>query len=250
MIDLTRATALIEQLRPHWEKIPAAEFAVAEGPREGLRVDSARNAAGRTQMYLYDAIGGWGGVSARDVVEALAGVDGDLDLHVNSPGGIIYEGAAVYNAYARYQRDGRGKVYAVVDGMAASAASFIVQAGASVEIEANATMMVHDGHGLGYGPAAVMREAADLLDMLSNTIAEMYAKRAVGKTAAEWRAVMVAGDTWYNARQAVAEGLADRVAGDDPDNSNVLGIFEPTASSTPAASDDDAFLAALKGAFL
>ncbi len=246
MIDLTRATALIEQLRPHWEKIPAAEFAVAEGPKEGLRV-GARNAAGRTQMYLYDAIGGWGGVSARDVVEALAGVDGDLDLHVNSPGGIIYEGAAVYNAYARYQRDGRGKVYAVVDGMAASAASFIVQAGTSVEIEANATMMVHDGQGLAYGPAAVMREAADLLDMLSNTIAEMYAKRA-GKTTAEWREVMVAGDTWYNARESVAAGLADRVAGDDPDSTNVLGIFQPTASSTPTASVDADFLAALKGA--
>ena len=248
MIDLTRATALLEQLRPHWEKTPAAEFAVAEGPREGIRVDRARNAAGRTNMYLYDAIGGWGGVSARDVVMALAEVDGDLDLHVNSPGGIIYEGAAIYNAYAQYQRDGRGKVYAVVDGMAASAASFIVQAATDIAIEANATMMVHDGQGFAIGTAAVMREAAELLDMLSNTIAEMYAKRG-SKTTDEWRAVMTSGDTWYNARESVTAGLADRVAGEDPDSTNVLGIFVPTAlSPTPEASPDADFFAALKGA--
>ena len=245
MIDLVRATALLEQTR----KMPSADFAVAEGPREGLHVTAAAE-AGRAQLYVYDIIGGYDGVTARQMVNALASVEGDIDLHVNSPGGIIYEGAAIYNALSSYQRDGKGSIYAVVDGMAASAASFIVQAATEITIEANATMMVHDGQGLAWGTASVMREAADLLDMLSNTIAEMYAKRA-GKTAAEWRAVMTSGDTWYNAAESVEAGLADRVLDAAVSSaSNVLGLFAPTASTTHATTSVDAdFLDALKGAF-
>lgn len=271
-IDIGRVSALLDQMRPHWEKVPRAMIPGADtSPGQGLRVvNLAHNQdAARTKLYLYDIIGGYDGVTARMMVDALASVEGDLELHINSPGGVIYEGAAIYNAIAAYQRDGRGSINAVIDGTAASAASFVAQACAEVAIEANASMMTHDGQGVAVGTAATMREAAELLDMLSDTIAEMYARRGQ-KTAEEWREVMVAGDTWYNASEAVTAGLADRViphlAAGQP--RNLLGLFAPPAptdpspavtahaagephepNATPEPVDVDALRNALKGVF-
>jgi ATP-dependent protease ClpP protease subunit len=73
-------------------------------------------------------------------------------------------------------------------------------------------MMIHDASGLTIGNASDMRQMADLLDELSNTIATIYADRA-GGTTASWRTAMQA-ETWYGASEAVKAGLADRVAND------------------------------------
>lgn len=177
--------------------------------RRGLRLE---NSTAGTALYLYDDIGGWDGIVAKDVVTALAQHQGrPVALHINSGGGDIFEAHAIHNAIRRHT----GTVTGYVDGIAASAASYIAMACAAVWMEPNAQMMIHDGQGLCMGPAADMRECADLLDQLSDSIAEMYAARA-GGTAAEWRDRMRA-TTWYNATQAVAAGLASGIRGQDDD---------------------------------
>jgi ATP-dependent protease ClpP protease subunit len=75
----------------------------------------------------------------------------------------------------------------------------------------NARMMIHDARGFAMGPAADMREMADLLDDLSNNIADIYVQKA-GGTIATWRELM-AKDTWFSAEQAVDAGLADEISG-------------------------------------
>ncbi|RPE40265.1 ATP-dependent Clp endopeptidase proteolytic subunit ClpP [Streptomyces sp. Ag109_O5-1] len=181
---------------------------LVQQPQAGGWYKVIRNDAGPTRVDIYDEIGGswlFGGVSAADFVAELAQINGDLEVHINSPGGDVFDGLAIYNSLA--QRP--GNVTTVVDGLAASAASFIAQAGKVRTIAPGAMMMIHDAAGACYGNASDMRELADLLDKVSDNLASIYADRT-GR-ADGWRDAMKA-ETWYTADEAVAAGLAHRVA--------------------------------------
>lgn len=163
-----------------------------------------------TLVSIFDEIGFYG-VSAGAFLAELSGVDGDLDVHLNSPGGDVFDAIAIYNSL----KARRGKVSVTVDGLAASAASFIAQAASPgcLEMAPFSTLMIHDGFAAGIGNAADMRDLAQQLDDASDNIAGIYAART-GKPAAYWRAKMQA-TTWYKDTEAVADGLADRVRGQD-----------------------------------
>ncbi|MGH3402663.1 MAG: head maturation protease, ClpP-related [Streptosporangiaceae bacterium] len=168
-------------------------------------------ADGPARVDVYDEIGGsWfsDGVSASDFVASLAAIPAarELHVHINSPGGDVFDGIAIYNAIA--QRP--GPVTTVVDGLAASAASFIAQAGKTRVVSPGSMMMIHDASGICIGNAADMRELAGLLDQVSGNLADIYAAHA-GKSAPEWRDAMQA-ETWYKATDAVSAGLADKLA--------------------------------------
>lgn len=168
-----------------------------------------RNAGGTTTIYLYHDIGMFG-VSAADFARTLQDINGDIDLRINSYGGEIYDGIAILNLLRAH----RGQVSTTVDGIAASAASFILQAGTDRACGANAEIMIHDGIGACYGPAHDMRSMADQLDRLSDNIAAVYAERSGQGTVKSWRkAMQVDGGegTWYAAREAKSAGLVDRV---------------------------------------
>lgn len=185
---------------------------------------------GAAVLRLYDPIDSWGdfwGVSAREFLEALDSV-GNVDrirLHLNSPGGEVYEAIAILNALRRHPAE----VTAVVDGIAASAASFIAAGVDRLVMAPNTELMIHDAWGIGIGPAADMRELADRLDQVSDNIAGIYAAKA-GTPAAEWRERMLA-ETWIGPDAAVELGLADGVEGVVPDDEGAvaarfdLGIF-------------------------
>src|SRR5690606_38136643 len=117
----------------------------------------------------------------------------------------VFDGVAIYNAL----RDHPADVAVRVDGLAASAASFIAQAGDKVTMNRGSQLMIHDAWGLCIGPAADMRETAALLDRVSDTIAGLYAARA-GGTVEDWREAMLA-ESWYSAEEAVEANLADEV---------------------------------------
>lgn len=162
-------------------------------------------ATSEADVYLLDEIGGWG-VTAGDFISALRGVDADrINLHINSPGGDVFDGVAIYNALVQH----KAYVTVYVDGLAASAASFIAMAGDKVIASRGSMMMIHDASGFCMGPASEMRAMADLLDKVSDTIADIYAGRT-GKPADAWRASMLA-TTWYTAAEAVEAGLADEL---------------------------------------
>lgn len=171
-------------------------------------------------IRIYDVIDSWGGywgVSSVEVAEALDLVpDGTpvVEVHLNSPGGEATEGVAIANLLRQHP----SKVVAVVDGLAASAASMIAMGADEVVMAPSSQMMIHDASGGAWGTAAFLEKQARALHHLSDMYAAAYAGKAGGEPAA-WRELMLA-ETWYSPEEAVTAGLADRVlaeaATDDP----------------------------------
>lgn len=186
-------------------------------------------------VSIYDEIGMLG-VSAGDFLAELAGVNGDLDVHINSPGGDVFDAIAIYNTL----KARKGTVAVTIDGLAASAASFIAQAATPghLEMAPFAKMMIHDGFAMGIGNAADMRNLAKQLDDASDNIAAIYAERT-GKPASYWRAKMKE-ETWYSDTEAVADGLADRVRGNDEvKNKWDLTVYAKKLKPVPHDPDKD-----------
>ena len=190
---------------------PSAEI------KRPVRAEVTGESDGATaKLFLYDVIDSWGGswgVSAKEFNAALTEVGNvsQINLHINSPGGECYEGIAILNALRRHPAN----VTAVVDGIAASAASFIAAGADEVVMARNSELMIHDAWGIALGPAADMYAAADRLNKISNNIASVYTGKA-GGTDETWRQAMLA-ETWYSAAEAVSAGLADRIEGADDD---------------------------------
>lgn len=156
------------------------------------------------EIMLYDEVGGWFGATADRFIADLRDVTApNLRVRINSPGGSVFEGIAIANAL----RSHSANVTVQVDGIAASIASVIAMAGDRVEMAPNTMMMIHDASGLCMGDAADMEEMAELLDLISDNIADAYAARA-GGTRDQWRDRMRA-ETWYLPEDAVDAGLAD-----------------------------------------
>jgi ATP-dependent protease ClpP protease subunit len=158
---------------------------------------------GPTQLHIYDEIG-YFGVSAGDLIRDLADVNGPLEVHLNTPGGEVFDGIAIYNALLA-----RHDVTVMIDGLAASIGSVIAMAGNPVLMARNAQMMVHDGFGMAIGTAQDMRDLAELLDRTSNNIAGIYSDHT-GRPVSYWREIMKA-ETWYSSDEAIDAGLADRL---------------------------------------
>lgn len=182
--------------------------------RPWFRIDNAFVQEGdgeTTPVYIYDEIGySWlGGTPADEFIQQISAIKTpNIELHLNSPGGDIFDGYAIYNALKAHP----ARVKVVVDALAASAASFIAQAGDEIVMTKASVMMIHDGSAMAWGPASVMRDTADLLDKLSNIAAGIYADRA-GQSSEFWRNLMIE-EVWYDAAEAVAAGLADKVGED------------------------------------
>lgn len=171
--------------------------------------------AATPKLYVYDMIGGFDS-DAAEFVRAVHGIKAkSMDLHINSPGGFVYDAVAMYEALAASP----AAVNVHIDGLAGSAASFLAMVGDTVSIAKGGRMMIHDAQLVAVGSPAELREFADLGEEVSNDIAGYYAGRA-GGTPASWRKAMNA-TTWYSAQQAVDAKLADRVSGSKtsgPDN--------------------------------
>ena len=164
-------------------------------------------ADGEAEIWLYDEIGYWG-ISASQFVDELRVVDAEsITLHLNSPGGEVFDGIAIYNSL----KDHPATVNVKIEGLAASITSVISQAGDKISIAKTASIMIHEAHGFAMGNSQDMRKLADELDMVGETISEIYADRAGGE-ASEWRERMAA-ESWYRGQAAVDIGLADEVEG-------------------------------------
>lgn len=164
-------------------------------------------AGGKTaELSIYDEIGIWG-ISAKAFIQALRDL-GDVDeirLDINSPGGDVFDGLAIYNALKQH----KAAVHVTVQGIAASMASVVAMAGDTVTMPANAFMMIHNPFSLVVGDAEELREWADVLDKLEASLAGVY----VGKTGladAKVRDLMAA-QTWLTAAEAEEAGFADKV---------------------------------------
>lgn len=173
---------------------------------------SVQNAAGDdgpATIRIYDDIGFslWGGVTEEDFARDLEQVAAkDVEVHVSSSGGDVFAGIAIYNALRAHP----AHVTVRVDSLAASIASVIVQAGDRRTMLSGSQMMVHPAWGAAVGPAADMRQFAELLDRQTDIIASIYAERS-GQDVEVFRQMLAGDDVWLTAEEAVAAGLADEV---------------------------------------
>ncbi|MFC5834646.1 head maturation protease, ClpP-related [Nonomuraea insulae] len=185
-----------------------------------------RNAASdEAELLLFDEIGGWYGTYADEFVQELKAITASkVTVRLNSPGGSVFEGIAVANALRAHP----AQVIVRVEGLAASIASVIALAGDRLQMMPQSTLMVHEASGACLGNAADMTKMAEVLDLLSDNIADAYATKA-GGSREQWRAAMKE-ESWYTADEAVAAGLADEVLRDikpaeESTNSWDLSIF-------------------------
>lgn len=215
---------------------PAVNFAMEHRPPPrpladvvGLAARPRASADAVGELLIYGRIGGGGwfmdGISAADVAAALKDLGpGPLNVRINSGGGDVFDGVAIYSLISRHP----GTVTVTVDGLAASAASFIMLAGDVVKASRNAMVMIHDAMTGTWGAKAAHARAMDLLDKVSDNIADMYAEKA-GEDAPYWRAKMEENGedgVWYTGREAYDAGLVDEVIGaDDEDEDEKVDNF-------------------------
>ena len=160
------------------------------------------------EISIYDEIGFWG-VSAASFAQDLKDCGNNLkqiNLHIHSPGGDVFDGIAIYNLLKNHPAN----VTVYIDGLAASMASVIAMAGNEVIMPENAMMMIHKPWGIQGGDAEDMRKYADLLDKVENTLIPAYANKT-GKTPEEL-AEMLSAETWLNGKECVEQGFADKLA--------------------------------------
>jgi len=190
------------------------------------------NQADSADIFLYDFIGDWG-VPAQDFVRELNVLsDKDINLHVNSEGGDVFDALAMYAALKNH----KPQVTAYIDALAASAASFVVMAADRIVIAKTASMMIHEAQGLVIGPADDMRKMAALLEDATTNIAEIYADRSEAPVKS-WTKAMKA-ETWYRGEQAVEAGLADEVMADVSKNKMIQDItFIKAVEEAPEGPD-------------
>lgn len=156
------------------------------------------------EILMYGTVG-WE-ITAAETIAKLADMTGDVTVRINSYGGDSFEGVAVMNALRHHD----GQITAVIDGVAASAASVIAVGGADrLVMRPGSELMIHDAWTFADGNAADLTKVAGDLERTSQSMAEIYAGKGGGEPD-EWRDMMRA-ETWFSAQEAVDAGLADAV---------------------------------------
>lgn len=166
-------------------------------------------AADRAEVWIYEQIGeDWlsEGITAKKFCQELADLKvSNIDLHINSPGGSVFDGQAIYNALLRHP----ASVTTHVDGLAASIASVIALAGDKICMADNALFMIHNPWGFAQGNSSDLRQYADVLDKVRETIVNVYATRCTKKT--DEIITAMDAETWLTAAEAVEYGFVDEI---------------------------------------
>ena len=198
---------------------------------------AAMGAQAASEILIYGDIGqSWweDTVSAAQFVKDIAAIDAaHITVRINSIGGSVPDGIAIYNAIKRHA----ATVTTVVDGMALSIASLIAMAGDTVQVAENAVFMVHAPWTYAGGNAVALREQADMLDTWAAAMATSYAAKT-GKPQADMLALLTDGkDHWYTAAEAVEMGFADQAVAASPEAIQASASFNLSRFSqgVPAA---------------
>lgn len=191
-------------------------------PRPFIALRPTAEADDQQELIIYGRIGGdcWGddGTTGRDIVEqlnALPDTVAQLNVRINSFGGDVDDGYAIYNALRRHP----AKKVVTVDGVAMSAASLIAMAGDEVLMPETSVMMIHAPASMAFGNAEDMRQAADALDVHSRAMVGAYARKASMSVDEVLTLVTDGKDHYYTGAEAVEAGFADALI-DDPQNAD------------------------------
>lgn len=160
-------------------------------------------------LYIYEDIGAgfFGGVTAKDVAVDLKAIGSVsvINVHINSSGGDVFDGIAIYNQL----KANPARIVVHIDGLAASIASVVAMAGDSILISESAFLMIHNAAGVSIGEAGDMRKMADLLETVQASIVDIYVTRT-GQKAEDLQAMMD-DETWFTGAEALAAGFADEM---------------------------------------
>ena len=157
------------------------------------------------EIIIYDVIG-WPYNDAFDLVRALGSIKAkNITVRINSPGGDVFDGVAIFNAL----KDHEAHVTTKIEGLAASMASIVALAGDEVQAHKNAMYMIHDPWVLAAGNQYDLREIADILQKIGGNMLDIYYDKSnIGKR--ELKAMMKE-ETWFTAAEAKDRGLIDTV---------------------------------------
>ncbi len=155
-------------------------------------------------IFLYDEIG-LGSVTAAWFAGELAKATGPVTVHINSPGGSIFEGLAIMAAINKH----RAPVAIEIDGIAASIASVLAMAGRPIRMASNGMLMIHNATTLMHGDAAALRKQAATLEQVQGQLVDVYAKKT--GIEAERLLAMMDEETWLTAADAKALGFVDEI---------------------------------------
>jgi len=179
-------------------------------PRASGQYRMVNKGSDRGEIWVYGIIGmDWfgEGVTAKQFARDLKalGKVKDIDLRINSDGGVVTEARAMYNLLVEHE----AHVVTHIDGIAASAASFLAMAGDEILIAEGGFVMIHNARGRTFGEAEDHRRMADVLDQVNKTISDTYVARTK-QDAAQVKKWMDA-ETWFDGKEAVEHGFADKI---------------------------------------
>jgi len=157
------------------------------------------------EIMIYDVIG-WPYNDANELVRAISGIKAKtITVRINSPGGDVFDGTAIFNALANHS----SKVVTRVEGLAASMGSVLAMAGKEVQAYSNTMLMIHDPWVLAMGNHYNLREIADLLEKIGGNLLDIYVGKT--KTGKKEMKQMMADETWMTAKEAEEKGFIDTV---------------------------------------
>ncbi len=176
-----------------------------------------------SKLTIYGDIGeSWWGdsITAKDIEKELKNISSStLNVHINSYGGDVFDGIAIYNLLKNHS----SKITVYVDGIAASAASLIAMAGDEIIMNTGAMLMIHEASTFAWGTKTDIQKTLNALDGIDKSIADIYMTRFTGdRTEIE---TMIVNETWFTSSEAVDAGLADGV--DEVSNGNSDESVDP-----------------------
>lgn len=188
-----------------------------------LRVLSQDEGANAATLYIYDVIDPFWGVSAEALAREIDALDVEtINVRLNSPGGDVFDGFAIFNALDR----SKARVVAHVDGMAASVASIIMLAADEVVMAANSFVMIHNPWMIAIGDVEELTRRIRMLEKLTDEGVKLYARETENSETQirEW----MSAETWFDAEEAVEAGFADRIGEEsaEPVQARVAARFD------------------------
>lgn len=196
----------------------------------GKRFEVVASGEREVTVYLYDVIDNWYGISSEQFVKELISIDADvIHLRINSPGGDVFDARAMATALKEH----KAKVISHIDGLAASAATYIALAADEVRMSDGAFFMIHKGWTITLGNADELRGTADLLDKVDGAIANDYARKTNIET--EQLLAWMSDEKWMDATEAKELGFVDEIVGGEAvQNSFDLTVYDKVPAKLAA----------------
>ena len=210
LAHMLRRSAEMKPMQPRASLGPIMSAALAAPTSGTAGYRMLNKGVDRGEIWLYGTIGSdWygEGVTAKQFADDLRklGAVKTIDVRINSDGGLVTDAQAIYSLLVEH----KAEIAVHIDGIAASAASFVAMAGKTIAIAEGGFVMIHNARMGAYGEAADMERAAAILRTVNETIIAKYVART-GAAAADIKKWMDA-ETWFTGPEAVAAGFADTI---------------------------------------